>query len=84
MNKEKFENTFHSEQFEMEVLEKIKGIAMLMDAMRDSIEIGNHIYHKNAIEVISSSLYETIKKADEHHMIVANLDNELANLKEQK
>jgi len=79
-----FKDTCNSEDFDEEVISKLKGIRVLIQALGCADEAGSHIYQKQAYAVLSDMLMNVIKETEDYQVLISELDNQIKNLKKEK
>ena len=75
MKKERFEDSYSSEQFAIDVLDKLKGASVMVEGFGDVTLESNHNYISHGLYMVSGILNEAIQKADEYRRLIANLEN---------
>ncbi|WP_294963840.1 hypothetical protein [Sulfurimonas sp.] len=85
MNKD-FENTINSEDVEFKVVDKLKGIYVLIEGLvfMEESGAGDSIYQRQAYEAINTILSVAIKNAVGTQELVAMLENKITKLEKTK
>ncbi len=82
-DRQNFQDTPNSEDFNFEVTDRLRGLTVLLVAMQDFTEHSNNSYESQAFGILEDSLQFIIEKAKENQELIANLDIQIKQLSNQ-